>query len=152
MGGSDVAVDAVTLEDGRILAAVRTSGAGKTSFGIAHMPASGVPAPLSPQPVTSFTTGSDEPHCMLKQADGKIVIVGLSGGLGTNPDMAIARYDDSGLAGDASFGTGGKLTVDFFGGFDSAEAVVQQPDGKLVIGGFATRGGTEVFVMTRLAQ
>jgi hypothetical protein len=43
------------------------------------------------------------------------------------------------------------LTIDFFGGVDDAEAIVQQPDGKLVIGGFESRGGVVVFAMTRLA-
>jgi len=89
---------------------------------------------------------------MLKQVDGKIVVVGQSANLGTNPDMAIARFDDTGLALDGSFGTGGKLMVDFFGGRDSAEAVVQQADGKLVVGGFARSGAGNVFAAVRVAQ
>ena len=38
---------------------------------------------------------------------------------------------------DPSFGTGGKVTTDFFGFTDHAQAgLVVQPDGKLVAGGF----------------
>ena len=136
MTGHDEAVDVVVLGDGTILGAIRfaagaTTGGIAFGFGLAHVPANGVPAPRVPQPVITFTTQSDNPRSMLVQTDGKIVVVGQSANLGTNPDMAIARFNDSGLALDPSFGTAGKLTVDFFGGRDGAEAVVQQPDGKL---------------------
>jgi uncharacterized delta-60 repeat protein len=151
LGGSDEVVDVVTLDDGTILGAVQTSVSGTFGFGLAHLPAAGFPAPLAPQPLTLFTTESDLPHCMLKQADGKIVVVGQSGNLGANPDMAVVRYNDSGFGYDQNFGTGGLLTLDFFGGRDGAEAIVQQPDGKLVIGGYARSGGVVVFAVTRLA-
>jgi hypothetical protein len=38
---------------------------------------------------------------------------------------------------ETNFGTGGKVTTDFFGGDDQASAVVCQPDGKIVAAGFA---------------
>ena len=155
LGPFSEVVDVVTLSDGTILGAVEVSSGlsgGGFAFGLAHVPASGVPPPRVPQPVVSFTTQSDVPYSMLKQADGKIVVVGQSANLGTNPDMAIVRFDDSGLALDQSFGTGGKLMVDFFGGRDSAEAIVQQADGKLVVGGFARSGAGNVFAAARLAQ
>ena len=56
----------------------------------------------------------------------------------SNPDFAVARYGTNG-APDASFGSGGKLTIDFFGSFDGAENVAVQPDGKIVVGGFARK-------------
>jgi uncharacterized delta-60 repeat protein len=157
MSGHDEAVDVVVLGDGTILGAIRfaagaTTGGIAFGFGLAHVPASGVPAPKVPQPVITFTSQSDNPRAMLEQGDGKIVVVGQSANLGTNPDMAIARFNDSGLALDPTFGTDGKLTVDFFGGRDGAEAVVQQPDGKLVVGGFARSGTGNVFAAVRVAQ
>ena len=88
---------------------------------------------------------------MLKQADGKIVMVGQAANLASNADMAIARFDASGLSLDASFGTQGKLTVDFFGGRDDAQAVVQQADGRLVVGGFARSGSQIVFAAVRVS-
>ena len=157
LGADDQAVDVVTLGDGTILGAVRvnagvTTGGVAFGFGLAHIPASGVPPPRVPQPLITFTTESDSPRSMLEQADGKIVVVGQSASLGANPDMAIARFDDTGFALDASFGTGGKLTIDFFGSRDGAEAVVQQADGKLVVGGFARSGAGNVFAAARVAQ
>ena len=100
--------------------------------------------------LTLFTAESDSARSMAVQADGKIVVVGQAGSLGSNPDWAIVRYSADGLGYDTSFGTDGKLTVDFFGGIDGAEAVVQQPDGKLVIGGFARSGGIAVLALARL--
>ena len=67
-----------------------------------------------------------------------------------NSDMAVARYAANGLAADTSFDTDGKLTIDFFGRRDSAQAVVQQADGKLVIGGFAQGASGVVFALARL--
>ena len=158
MIGHDEAVDVVVLGDGSILGAIRFAagvapGGIAFGFGLAHVPANGIPPPGVPQPVITFTTQSDSPRAMLEQADGKIVVVGQAGNLGTNPDMAIARFNDSGFALDTSFGTDGKLTVDFFGGIDGAEAVVQQADGKLVVGGFARNGAAgNVFAAVRVEQ
>ncbi len=152
----DQSVDVVTLSDGTILTAVQVTaaltGTGGIGFGLAHIPATGVPPPRLPQPVITFTSEGDFPKAMLKQTDGKIVVVGQSGGFSTNPDMAILRLDDTGFRPDPSFGTDGKQTVDFFGHIDSAEAVVQQADGKLVVGGFARSGAGNVFAAVRLAQ
>jgi hypothetical protein len=151
----DGSVDVVMVSDGTILTAVRANaaftGTGGSGFGLVHVPGRGVPAPRAPDPTITFTTQSDFPKAMLQQADGKIVVVGQAGGFSTNPDMAIARFSAGGGPLDSTFGTGGKQTVDFFGGIESAEAVVQQPDGKLVVGGFARNGNAIVFVAARLA-
>jgi uncharacterized delta-60 repeat protein len=157
LGDFDQAVDVVVGDDGVILGAVTidvgaAAGGRAMAFGIAHIPVSGTPAPHVPQPITTFSSESDVPHCMLKQSDGKIVLVGQAANLGANPDFAIARYDASGLSLDETFGTGGKLRLDFFGGRESAEAVVQQADGKLLIGGYARSGTHNVFAVVRLGQ
>jgi Domain of unknown function (DUF5122) beta-propeller len=54
-----------------------------------------------------------------------------------NPNFAVVRYDRNGDL-DTSFGTGGKLQVDFAGLEDRAENVALQSDGKIVAGGLAT--------------
>jgi uncharacterized delta-60 repeat protein len=150
----DQSVDVVIANDGTILTAVQVNaaltGTGNFGFGLGHIPATGVPPPRLPQPAITFTSEGDFPKAMLKQFNGQIVVVGQSGGFSTNPDMAIVRFDDSGFTPDSSFGTDGKQTIDFFGHIDSAEAVVQQPDRKLVVGGFARSGAGNVFVAVRL--
>jgi len=152
----DGSVDVVMLSDGTILTAVRANaaftGVNGSGFGLVHVPGRGVPAPRAPNPTITFTTQSDFPKAMLQQSNGMIVVVGQAGGFSSNPDMAIARFVAGGGPLDTTFGTGGKQTVDFFGAIDSAEAVVQQPDGSLVVGGFARNGSATVFAAARLAQ
>jgi uncharacterized delta-60 repeat protein len=84
------------------------------------------------------------------QPDGKIIAAGSavqSGGGGVN--FALARYDSNGNL-DPTFGAGGKVTTDFFGSTDQANAIVLQPDGKIVAGGEATgSGGNLDFALAR---
>jgi uncharacterized delta-60 repeat protein len=156
VGVYDEAVDVVVMDNGTVLGAIRinagtTTGGRAYGFGLAHVPADGIPPPKTVTPLTVFTTESDVPTAMLKQADGKIVVVGQSASLGANPNMALVRYAASGAGADGTFGTNGQLTVDFFGARDSAEAVVQQADGKLVVGGYARSGSSNVFALARIA-
>ncbi len=83
---------------------------------------------------TDFVGDGDQANALVVQADGKLVAAGyaFTGG-GSNPNFALARYHPDGTL-DASFGTAGKVTTDFGGG-DQANALVVQPDGKLVAAG-----------------
>ncbi len=92
----------------------------------------------------------------LQQSDGKIVVVGNSpalpvGTFSTVPaaDFLIARFNTDGTP-DASFGNAGIVRIDFEGGEDAARAIVQQPDGKLVIAGWATHANDLDFAIVRL--
>ena len=85
------------------------------------------------------------------QADGKIVAAGGS----VNPlynDFAVARYNSNGTL-DTSFGTGGKVITEFFSSFGQASAqavsVAVQPDGKIVVAGYANIDGGENFALVR---
>ena len=78
------------------------------------------------------------------QPDGKIVVVGSTQlgtsqfGTATDSDFALARYNPDGSL-DATFGNGGKVNTSissFFG--EVAQAVIIQPDGKIVIAGATT--------------
>lgn len=77
---------------------------------------------------------SDDAYGLIVQADGKIVLAGRSWD-DTGSDFALARYDTSGSL-DTNFGTGGILTTDF-AGYDAANAVALQADGKIVVAGNA---------------
>ncbi len=79
---------------------------------------------------TDFGGQRTSANAVAVQADGKIVVVGSEG------DFAVARYDTDGKL-DTSFADGGKLEIDFFRFPDIAESVAIQPDGKIVVGGFA---------------
>lgn len=54
--------------------------------------------------------------------------------------IAIAHTTAAGAA-DPSFGTGGQITREVGGSFDRAHALAFQPDGKILVGGWAYTGG-----------
>jgi uncharacterized delta-60 repeat protein len=96
---------------------------------------------------TNFSAVSrDEANDVAIQSDGKIVAVG-----GTDPnDFAVARYNPNGTL-DSTFSGDGKQTTDF-GGFESANGVAIQADGKIVVVGVSSNNSTTngaAFVLAR---
>jgi uncharacterized delta-60 repeat protein len=86
---------------------------------------------------TAFTLGFHYPYSVAIQADGKIVVAGSASSPNNSTDMiAVARYNGDGSL-DSSFGSGGKVTTVLLGFRDVAQVVILQPDGKILIGGFA---------------
>jgi uncharacterized delta-60 repeat protein len=72
---------------------------------------------------------------LVVQADGKLVAAGgANRGTDTGWDFAVLRLTSSGAL-DRSFGVQGRVTTDFAGGTDSANALAVQADGKLVAAG-----------------
>ena len=70
------------------------------------------------------------------QPDGKIVVAGSSFN-GSNDDFALVRYNADGSL-DTSFGGGdGIVTTPIGTSNDSANGVLVQPDGKIVVAGTA---------------
>jgi uncharacterized delta-60 repeat protein len=69
------------------------------------------------------------------QADGKTVAAGFAQMKDNDQDFALARYNDDGSL-DTSFGSGGKVTTDFFGNPEEALSVIVQPNGKIVVAGY----------------
>jgi uncharacterized delta-60 repeat protein len=77
--------------------------------------------------VTDFDVGGASGVAL--QSDGKLVVVGDSGG-----DFALARYDPDGLL-DSTFAGDGTLTTDFGRDFEGASDVALRSDGKIVVVG-----------------
>lgn len=91
--------------------------------------------------------GLDVGNGVTVQSDGKIVVVGYTGMIGSS-DWALARYTESGEL-DPSFGDEGKVISDFDGD-DTASGVVLQRDGKiLVAGSTGLSGGAELVTVAR---
>jgi len=86
-------------------------------------------------------------HGVAVQPDGKLVAVGVAK-TSRSGDFALARYNTNGSL-DATFGTGGKVTTDFNGNDDAANAVVLQPDGKIVVAGEAKTSRNQDFALAR---
>jgi uncharacterized delta-60 repeat protein len=126
------------------------------SLSMASFAAEGELDPLfgsSGKQTTSFSAWNDEARDSALQADGKIVLVGRAGNdQGTEDDFALLRYNRDGQL-DTSFGIGGKVTTAFFNpdtGWDVAEAVAIQPDGKIIAAGWSvTPADNRVFALAR---
>jgi uncharacterized delta-60 repeat protein len=87
------------------------------------------------------------------QSDGKLVVVGtLLDSYGNPLNAAVARLNRSGKL-DRTFGSGGKVNINFVNGAVSTGAVViLQPDGKIVVGGLSRVGVCRRIVDTGLAR
>ncbi|HSA59785.1 MAG TPA: hypothetical protein VLJ37_08890 [bacterium] len=95
---------------------------------------------------TDLSGGADHINAIALQPDGKIVAVGFAS-LSGNTDFALARYNPDGSL-DATFGSGGKTSLDF-GGRDEADAVVLQPDGKILAAGSSLGAASSDFALAR---
>jgi uncharacterized delta-60 repeat protein len=77
---------------------------------------------------------NDQGHSLIQQADGKLVLGGYSTNGSNADDFSLFRLNANGSL-DSTFDTDGKLLVDVEGGFDWGYSLIQQADGKLVLGG-----------------
>ena len=91
---------------------------------------------------TDFGNGDDDGFGVAVQADGKILVAGMSVG-----DFGLARYNTNGTL-DATFGTAGKVKTDFGSGFDSGNSILLQTDGRIVVAGKSATN-TDDFALAR---
>jgi uncharacterized delta-60 repeat protein len=90
---------------------------------------------------TDFAGGLDRAYGIAVQTDGKIVVAGSSVSAAGDTDFALARYNANGNL-DNNFDGDGKVTTDI-GGLDNAiRAIALQPDGKIVVAGYADNSVT----------
>jgi uncharacterized delta-60 repeat protein/uncharacterized repeat protein (TIGR01451 family) len=149
---SDNAIALALQPDGRIVVAGQTETAGAENFALARYNPDGsldtgfdgdglLIADLSP--------GDDVARAVVVQQDGRIVVAGSAAGSG-GEDFVLARYNADGSP-DPSFGSGGVLTTDFFGGDDRAYDVALEPGGKIVAAGgaFNPSSGNQDFALAR---
>ncbi len=97
---------------------------------------------------TPIGAGNALSNAVAIQADGRIVLVGSAPSATVN-DFGIVRYLPTGVL-DTTFDGDGVLTVDFFGGNDSAKAVALQSDGRIVVGGTALNGASFSLALMRV--
>ena len=161
MSSSDDTALAVAVQgDGKIVAAGGAVIGGDYDFALARYTSAGVLdtsfGTVSGSSRTGWVTtpiGSqrDIAYEVLLQRGGRIVAAGWSGSPtpGDHPkDFALARYTEDGSL-DTGFGTGGKVTTSFVAGDDRAWAAALQPDGKIVLAGYAWTGEVYEFALAR---
>jgi uncharacterized delta-60 repeat protein len=84
-------------------------------------------------------------NALALQPDGKVVDVGeVHAANGQFDEFGLARFTANGSL-DTTFGSGGTVTTEFFapplaGVHEAADAVLVQPDGKILVGGSAKQG------------
>jgi uncharacterized delta-60 repeat protein len=84
---------------------------------------------------TDFSGNWDiEGRAVVLQADGKIVVAGFYYPDTSIFNFALARYNSDGSL-DTGFGSGGRVTTDFFGGDAKGSAAALLADGKIVVAG-----------------
>jgi uncharacterized delta-60 repeat protein len=97
---------------------------------------------------TDFASTDDIPYTVTVQADGKIVVAGITDP-GNASNFGLVRYNVDGSL-DASFGNGGKVATDFGANFEAGNSVTMQADGKIVVAGFSFLGSFNVdFALAR---
>ncbi|MFC4453614.1 hypothetical protein [Deinococcus sonorensis] len=125
------------------LAGRSADAAAKWSFAVARLRPDGSPDPAFSTDglvTTSFSTGADNATSVLITDSGQV----YAGGYTTRPDgtrdFALAKYTAAGTL-DATFGAGGKTTIDMMSRDDLIRAMAFQTDGTLIVAGDSgTRG------------
>jgi uncharacterized delta-60 repeat protein len=149
-GGNDGASGIALQGDGKIVAAGGSvAGPGAANFALIRLGSNGSLDGTFGQAGKAQVDfgGFDNGQAVALQPDGKIVVAGYSDAGSYN--FAVARLDANGSL-DSSFATAGKAVVDF-GGVDFAEAMVLQPDGKIVVAGYSQVNNNTSFALARLA-
>ena len=135
--------------DGKIVVAGQDQGAGGADFVVARYLGDGRPDPAfgAGGHVSSDFGGPEQANALAIQPDGKIVVAGGQDRVANNlyyQDFLLARYLPDGRL-DTSFGSGGHVVTAFpappsFIGTSGGvvQALVLQPDGKILAGGAAT--------------
>jgi uncharacterized delta-60 repeat protein len=96
---------------------------------------------------TAFGTVNDIGKSVALQLDGKIVVAGSTFNV-TDTDFALARFNADGTL-DNSFSLIGKVTTAFGTGYDQGRSVAIQPDGQIVVAGYAYSGLSNDFALAR---
>ncbi len=137
----DYGYAAAVQSDGKVILVGSVKGPNFEDFGIARFTRDGALDPTfgaDGKVVVDFAGAADIARAVAVQADGKIVVAGGTSVTGDAERFGLLRLNANGSL-DSSFGTGGKLTTAFSGsGADRANALLIQPDGKIVAGGQAS--------------
>jgi uncharacterized delta-60 repeat protein len=152
-GFGDIANAIAVQSDGRIVAAGngRSAISGFDDFALARYNSNGsldTSFDSDGKVNTDFFGSLDQANALAIQSDGRIVVAGQSVN-SPAADFALARYNADGSL-DASFGSAGKVTTDFFGNIDSAFGLTIQSDNRIVAAGSADPGAdTNDFALAR---
>ena len=138
----DRAVGLAVQADGKLVAAGSTDLVpGGSDFALARYNPNGTLDPsfgTGGRVTTDFTGDVDVAGALAVQANGRLVVAGVTNTPGvTNADFGLVRYRSNGEL-DRSFGMDGKVTTDVASINEKALALAVQADGRLVAAGYTT--------------
>jgi uncharacterized delta-60 repeat protein len=137
--GDDFAYSLAVQSDGKLILAGYTKVGSVNNFSLARYNPNGTldnTFDTDGKVITSIGTASANCYAVSYIHDFGIVAVGYAKN-GANEDFTLAKYTMNGSL-DNSFGTNGIVFTDFAAGIDFGYAMDVQPDGKIVVAGFAT--------------
>ena len=148
-GGNDFPNSMVLQADGKLVVAGYTS-IGNNDFAVARYNTNGTLDTSfngTGRITVAFGSGSDLGQSVALQADGKIVVAGVSNTNGSY-DFALIRFSADGSL-DTSFNGTGKVTTSIGSATDSGRSVAVLSDGKIVVAGYAFNGTKNNFALAR---
>lgn len=146
-GVDDYATSIAIQADGKIVAGgySRTDPTADYNFAIARYTTAGLLDTSfdgDGKATVAVGTTHDLAYCLAIQSDGKILMFGSSSD-GSQSDLTGARFTTSGTL-DSTFGSGGRVITPLSTANDGARGVAIQPDGKLVVAGYAYFGQSNI--------
>jgi uncharacterized delta-60 repeat protein len=154
-GGTDQARALSIMADGRIVVAGMGSVAGTSRFAVARYTSAGqldTSFDTDGKATSQYAPGSATAQSIVVLSDGSIIAAGSVYNFSTDAaDFAAVKYQSNGSL-DAGFGAGGWAILDMGGNNDSAQSLLRQSDGKLVLAGYNQDSGSGAsdFALVRL--
>ncbi|TFW19979.1 hypothetical protein E4L96_10945 [Massilia arenosa] len=149
LGAGNHQLNALALHaDGSIVVAGVTNTGGNNDFELVRLSAGGNLQDwfgTHGRVVTPVGVATDDARAVTALSDGGFIVAGSA--MDGSRKAALVKYHGDGTL-DTSFGTGGKLMLDFLPGDDSVQRVVEAPDGRLLLS--LAVGGTAVVNKTLL--
>ncbi len=100
----------------------------------------------------AFTDFVNIPNALALQSDGKILVAGETrNAMGGIDEFVVARFNPDGTV-DSSFGNAGVVATSFGPIRSSADAILLQPDGQILVSGILVLGGARTPTRTVLAR
>lgn len=147
---NDIANAVVLQSDGKIVVAGYTEDNPASNFALIRCNINGSldsTFNLNGKLIIRVGVGTDIAYSVAIQPDSKIVVAGYLF-IGTNADFALVRLNNDGSL-DNSFNLEGTNITPIGTANDFARAVVIQPDGKIVVAGYAEIGTKNSFALAR---
>ena len=148
IGNDSTAWDLGLEPDGRIVVAGQARVTGRQRVALARYTSAGaLDASFGTSGRTTLTLGTGDAYAygLARQADGRLVVAGGADDNGV-AKFAVARFGTDGAL-DPSFGTGGSV-LSAIGFGSTANSILVDPDGRLVVGGMSV-GFTTRFAVVR---